>query len=265
MRSTSVPLSAAFMDGVTSQGHNVIDAGLGSTDLLYFASGWLGLPGAVFTASHNPAQYNGIKLCQAGAKPVGQDTGLRDIRRMLDQGIPPHTGAPGSASAQDLLSEYTAYLRSKVDLSGIRRLRVAVDAGNGMAGHMVPAVLGHAAGAQTLPLDIVPMYFELDGSFPNHEANPSTRATWWTSRRRSAKWARTSGWRSTATRTAASWSTRTATRYPPSAIVALIATRELAKHPGSAVVYNVITSQAVPEIITENGGIPVRCRVGTRS
>src|SRR2546430_14600937 len=138
MGPSSVPLAAAFPEGVTSQGHNVLDVGLGSTDLLYFAAGFLNLPGAVFTASHNPAQYNGIKLCKAGARPVGQDTGLRDIRRMLEHGIPAHDGRPGKVTRQDMLAEYTRYLRSLVDLSGIRRLRVAVDAANGMAGHMVP-------------------------------------------------------------------------------------------------------------------------------
>ncbi len=132
MRPSSVPLATAFTEGVTSQGHNVIDVGLGSTDLLYFASGWLNLPGAVFTASHNPAQYNGIKLCKAGARPVGQDTGLGDIRRMLETGIPSGNGRAGTVTAQDMLAEYTGYLRDQVDLSGIRRLGVAVDAANGM-------------------------------------------------------------------------------------------------------------------------------------
>ncbi len=165
MRESSIPLADAFAEGATAQGADVLDAGLGSTDLLYFASGSLDLPGAMFTASHNPARYNGIKLCRAGAAPVGQDTGLREIQALAEQDLAP-AARRGRVEQRDLLPAYAAYLRGLVDLSGIRPLTVVVDAGNGMAGHTVPAVLG------ALPLTVVPMYFELDGSFPNHEANP---------------------------------------------------------------------------------------------
>ncbi len=164
MRASSAPLSAAFAEGVTAQGADVLEAGLGSTDLLYFASGSLDLPGAMFTASHNPARYNGIKLCRAGAAPVGQDTGLREIRALAEQDLEP-AGRRGRVEQRDLLPAYADYLLGLVDLAAIRPLTVVVDAGNGMAGHTVPAVLGP-------PLTVVPLYFELDGSFPNHEANP---------------------------------------------------------------------------------------------
>jgi phosphomannomutase len=261
MRPSSEPLAAAFTEGVTGEGLDVIDVGLGSTDLLYFASGFLNLPGAVFTASHNPAQYNGIKLCRAGARPVGQDTGLREIRRALEGGGWSPAGIAGTVTRRVLLPEYTGYLRSLVDLSDIRRLRVAVDAANGMAGHMVPAVLGNAV-APALPLDIVPMYFELDGSFPNHEANPLDPANLVDLQKKVAEVGADIGLAFDGDADRCFAVDEQGQPVPPSAIVALIATRELAKRPGTAIVYNVITSQAVPDIVQENGGKPVRCRVG---
>jgi len=170
MRDSSPSLAAAFAAGVTSQGLDVVRIGLASTDQLYFASGLLDCPGAMFTASHNPAAYNGIKLCRAGAKPVGADTGLRVISDELI-GDPPadatYDGRPGTITDRDVLGEYGEFLRSLVNNSGLRPLRVAVDAGNGMAGHTAPAVFGAIDSITVLPL-----YFELDGSFPNHEANP---------------------------------------------------------------------------------------------
>src|SRR5437868_3957305 len=170
MRDSSVPLSRAFAEGVLARGVDVIEAGLGSTDMLYFAAGSLGLPGAMFTASHNPAQYNGIKMCRAGAAPVGQDTGLSEIRELAEEwsesGAPAPVAKRGTITHRDTLTDYAAHLRSLVDLTSIRPLKVVVDAGNGMGGHTVPTVF---AG---LPLTLVPMYFELDGTFPNHEANP---------------------------------------------------------------------------------------------
>jgi phosphomannomutase len=166
MRSSSAPLAEAFGHGAASQGADVIAAGLGSTDMLYYASGSLGLPGAMITASHNPAKYNGIKLCREGARPVGAETGLTQLRAMAEGGIPPAQGAPGSISSRDLLAGYAAYLKTLVDLSGIRPLKIAVDTGNGMAGYTVPKVF------EGLPVTIVPLYFELDGTFPHHEANP---------------------------------------------------------------------------------------------
>ena len=166
MRPSSEPLADAFAAGVTARGADVVHIGLASTDELYFASGSLGLPGAMFTASHNPAQYNGIKLCRAGAAPVGQDTGLADIRRLAEVGSFAVALHMGTVEHRDVLADYAAYLRGLVDLTGNRPLTVVVDAANGMAGHTVPSVLDVEG------LTVVPMYFELDGSFPNHEANP---------------------------------------------------------------------------------------------
>jgi phosphomannomutase len=267
MRASSPALAAAFAEGATGRGADVVDAGMGSTDYLYYASGALDLPGAMFTASHNPAAYNGIKLCRAGAAPVGQDTGLRQIRAWLEHGLPERSpsGAPGRATRgrgtgrvvqRDLLPDYAAYLRRLVDLSGIRRLRVVVDAGNGMAGHTVPVVL---AG---LPVELDPLYFELDGSFPNHEANPIEPENLVDVRKRVRETDADLGLAFDGDADRCFFIDERGEAVPPSAIVGLVAVRELAKHPGSAVVHNVITSQAVPEIIVEHGGTPVRTRVG---
>jgi phosphomannomutase len=259
MRASSPLLAAAFAEGATGRGADVVDAGMGSTDYLYYASGALELPGAMFTASHNPAAYNGIKLCRAGAAPVGQDTGLAQIRAWLEHGLPA-AGAratrPGRVVRRDLLPDYAAYLRRLVDLSGIRRLRVVVDAGNGMAGHTVPVVL---AG---LPVELDPLYFELDGSFPNHEANPIEPENLLDVRRRVREVGADIGLAFDGDADRCFFIDERGEAVSPSAIVGLVAVRELAKHPGSAIVHNVITSQAVPEIIVEHGGTPVRTRVG---
>ncbi|HXA12208.1 MAG TPA: phosphomannomutase/phosphoglucomutase, partial [Mycobacterium sp.] len=167
MRESSPALAAAFAAGVTCQGLDVVRIGLASTDQLYFASGLLDCAGAMFTASHNPAAYNGIKLCRAAAKPVGRDTGLTAITDDVIAGVPPYDGASGDIVDRDVLRDYGEFLRSLVNLSGMRPIRVAVDAGNGMAGHTTPAVLGPISS-----ITVEPLYFELDGSFPNHEANP---------------------------------------------------------------------------------------------
>jgi phosphomannomutase len=259
MRPSSPALAAAFAEGATGRGADVVDAGLGSTDYLYYASGALDLPGAMFTASHNPAAYNGIKLCRAGAAPVGQDTGLAQIRAWLEHGLPP-AGAratrTGRVVQRDLLPDYAAYLRRLVDLSGIRRLRVVVDAGNGMAGRTVPVVL---AG---LPVDLDALYFELDGSFPNHEANPIEPENLVDLQKRVREIDADIGLAFDGDADRCFFIDERGEAVSPSAIVALVAVRELAKHPGSPVVHNVITSQAVPEIILEHGGTPVRTRVG---
>ncbi|MDQ2638897.1 MAG: DUF3131 domain-containing protein, partial [Actinomycetota bacterium] len=167
MRASSPSLAAAFAEGVMAQGLDVVRIGLASTDQLYFASGLLDSPGAMFTASHNPAAYNGIKLCRANAKPVGKDTGLSTISDEVIAGVPDHDGPRGTITDRDVLADYGEFLRSLVNLSELRPLKVAVDAGNGMAGHTTPAVLGPMAG-----VTVEPLYFELDGTFPNHEANP---------------------------------------------------------------------------------------------
>ncbi|MDI6104350.1 phosphomannomutase/phosphoglucomutase [Actinoplanes sp. NEAU-A12] len=261
MRPSSPALAQAFAAGVTSQGVNVIDAGLGSTDMMYFAAGHLDMPGAVFTASHNPAQYNGIKLCRAGAAPIGQDTGLRDIRTLVENGIAAYDGPAGTVTNMDVLTKYAEHLRGLVDLSGIRPLKIVVDAGNGMGGHVVPAVLGDTL-LPELPLSIVPMYFELDGTFPNHEANPINPANLVDLQKAVVEHGADAGLAFDGDADRCFLVDQNGDPVPPSAIVALIATRELARVPGAAIVYNVITSKAVPEIVTEAGGMPVRCRVG---
>ena len=261
MRTSGVELSAAFAEGVTSQGVDVVDAGLGSTDLLYFAAGTLDVPGAMFTASHNPARYNGIKLCLSGARPVGQDSGLRQLRedaeRYLDEGLPASDRPAGTVSEQDLLTAYAAYLRDLVPgLDGMRPLKVVVDAGNGMAGHTVPAAF---AG---LPLDVTAMYFELDGSFPNHEANPIDPANLVDLQAEVRRTGADVGLAFDGDADRCFVVDERGEPVGPSALTALIAARELAKHPGATIIHNVITSSVVPEVVREQGGTPVRTRVG---
>ena len=266
MRESSVPLSQAFAQGATSQGADVVECGLGSTDMLYFAAGSLDVPGAMFTASHNPARYNGIKLCQAGAAPVGQESGLREIRSMIEAGIPAADVPQGMTSSRELLPEYARYLRSLVPgVESVRRLKVVVDAGNGMAGLTVPAVLGPgAAGSDQpdLPFDLVAMYFELDGSFPHHEANPidpeNLRDLQAAVRREHAD----IGLAFDGDADRCFVVDERGELVSPSALTALIASRELARAPGSTVIHNLITSRAVPELVSELGGTPVRTRVG---
>jgi len=265
MRDSGPGLLAAFAGGAMSQGADVVSIGLASTDLLYFASGRLDLPGAMFTASHNPAAYNGIKLCRAGAVPVGSDTGLVEIRelaqRYLAEGQPAPVARAGRRSERDLLADYAAYLRELVDLSVIRELTVVVDAGNGMGGYTVPAVLGDAALA-ALPLRIVPLYFELDGSFPNHEANPLDPKNLIDLQQAVVAHQADLGLAFDGDADRCFVIDADGNPVSPSAITALVAVRELAKAPGSPVIHNLITSRAVPEIITEHGGTPVRTRVG---
>jgi phosphomannomutase len=267
MRDSGPGLVAAFARGARAAGASIVEAGLGSTDLLYYASGALDLPGAMFTASHNPARYNGIKMCRAGARPIGQDTGLAEIRdraqAILDGSAPPPAAAAsqGDDESRDFLADYAAHLRGLVDLTGIRRLKVVVDAGNGMAGHTVPAVLGDAL-LPGLPLSIVPLYFELDGSFPNHEANPLEPANLVDLQAAVRKHGADIGLAFDGDADRCFVIDERGEPVSPSAITALVAVRELAKHPGATVIHNLITSRAVPEIVAEHGGVPVRTRVG---
>ncbi|MGY2032852.1 phosphomannomutase/phosphoglucomutase [Nocardia gipuzkoensis] len=257
MRDSSPALSAAFADGVLDQGLDVVHIGLASTDQLYFASGHLDCPGAMFTASHNPARYNGIKLCRAKALPVGQDTGLATVKGQLIEGVPEYTGERGSATELDLLTEYAQFLRGLVDLDGIRPLTIAVDAGNGMGGHTVPAVLG------TLPqVTIVPLYFELDGSFPNHEANPLDPANLVDLQKLVGESGADIGLAFDGDADRCFVVDENGDPVSPSAITALVAERELAKEPGAVIIHNLITSRAVPELVHELGGTPLRTRVG---
>jgi len=260
MRESGVELAQAFAQGATAQGTDVVDAGLGSTDLLYYAAGTLDVPGAMFTASHNPARYNGIKMCLAGARPIGQDTGLREIRtaaeRYLDDGIP--TGErTGSVTTCDLLADYAAYMKQLVPgIADVRRLRVVVDCGNGMGGLTVPVTF------QGLPLDVVEMYFELDGGFPNHEANPIEPANTADLQARVLAEGADLGLAFDGDADRCFVIDERGEIVSPSVLTALIAHRELAKAPGSTVIHNLITSRAVPEVVVEAGGTAVRTRVG---
>ena len=256
MRTSSAPLAAAFGRGAAGQGTEVISAGLGSTDMLYYASGSLGIPGAMITASHNPAKYNGIKLCRAGARPVGADTGLAELREMASRGVPAQPGPAAAITQRDLLSGYAAYLKTLVDLSGIRPLKVAVDAGNGMAGYTVPKVF------DGLPIDTVPLYFELDGTFPNHEANPIDPANLADLQRAVRASGADIGLAFDGDADRCFVVDERGEIVSPSVLTALIAVRELAKEPGAVIIHNLITSRAVPEIVSEHGGKPVRTRVG---
>lgn len=261
MRPSSPGLSGAFARGAAARGADVTLIGLCSTDQLYFASGIFDLPGAMFTASHNPAQYNGIKMCRAGAAPVGQDTGLADIRALVEswseQGAAPKPAAePGKVTERDTLTDYAAHLLSLVDLSAMRPLKVVVDAGNGMGGHTVPTVF------ESLPVTLVPMYFELDGTFPNHEANPLDPANIVDLQARVLSEGADLGIAFDGDADRCFVVDERGEGISPSAITALVAARELAKHPGGTVIHNLITSWSVPEVVRENGGNPVRTRVG---
>jgi len=255
MRASSGALADAFGRGVVAQGANVLAAGLGSTDMVYYGSGDRGIPGAMVTASHNPSQYNGIKLCRAGAKPVGIETGLKDIKDLAERILPP-APVPGSITPVDLLPGYADYLRKLVDISAIRPLTVAVDAGNGMAGHTVPKVF------EGLPITVVPLYFELDGTFPNHEANPIEPENLRDLQRAVVEHHADIGLAFDGDADRCFVVDERGQVVSPSVLTALIAARELAREPGATIIHNLITSRAVPEIIAERGGTPVRTRVG---
>ncbi|WP_051217994.1 phosphomannomutase/phosphoglucomutase [Nocardioides insulae] len=265
MRPSSPELVGAFAEGVTECGTDVVLIGLASTDGLYFASGRLELPGAMFTASHNPAAYNGIKMCRARALPIGRDTGLAEIRELVLAGAPVPEGATtGRIVTTDVLEEYAAHLLTLSPLPAgaegraARRLRVVVDAGNGMAGHTVPAVLEPLRDR----VDLVPLYFELDGTFPNHEANPIDPSTLVDLEERVRAERADLGLAFDGDADRCFVVDERGRAVPPSTVTALIAARELAKEPGATVIHNLITSRAVPEIVREHGGTPVRTRVG---
>ncbi|MRK01003.1 phosphomannomutase/phosphoglucomutase [Aeromicrobium sp. S22] len=258
MRDTSPLLVEAFSDGVRAQGGNVISIGLASTDLLYFASGDLDLPGAMITASHNPAEYNGIKLCRAGAKPIGYDTGLSAIAEKATE-LLTRTELPeptGSYEESDALSRYAEYLHKIVPVPAGRRLKVVADAGNGMAGHTVPSVFA------SLDVQLHPMYFELDGTFPNHDANPLDHSTLVDLQAKVRETSADIGLAFDGDADRCFVIDERGEVVSPSAITALIAHRALLTTPGATILHNVITSKAVPEIITENGGTAVRTPVG---
>jgi phosphomannomutase len=256
MRPSSPGMAGAFAEGASAAGADVVMIGLASTDQLYFASGHLGHPGAMFTASHNPARYNGIKLCRSLARPVGLDTGLAEIRDLVI-GHPSPVGAVGDISEHDVLEAYAAHLVALAPVSG-RRLKVVVDAGNGMAGHTAPAVFARLGAA----VELVPMYFELDGTFPHHEANPIDPANLVDLERRVLAEKADLGLAFDGDADRCFLVDERGRAVSPSTLTALIAARELAREPGATIIHNLITSRAVPEIVTELGGTPVRTRVG---
>lgn len=272
MRPSGPELVGAFADGMAARGVDVITIGLCSTDGLYFASGKLGIPGAMFTASHNPAEYNGIKLCRAGARPVGQDSGLSRVRDLASQylrdGVPaPAEGAAtGEVTEQDLLGDYASFLRGLVDLSGIRPLKVVVDAGNGMGGFTAPAVLGTGAGLPELPLEVVPLYFELDGTFPNHEANPLEPENLRDLQKAVVEHGADIGLAFDGDADRCFVVDENGDPVSPSAITALVGLREIEREKAEGrtptVIHNLITSMVVPDLVTAAGAKAVRTRVG---
>ncbi|WOH94842.1 phosphomannomutase/phosphoglucomutase [Corynebacterium urealyticum] len=255
MRDSSPGLGAAFIEGVTAQGLDAVNLGLTSTDELYYAAGVGECPGAMFTASHNPAQYNGIKLCRAGAKPVGQGTGLERIVEELVAGVPSYDGEPGTSSEKDVLDGYADYLLSLVPMD-IRPLKVAVDAGNGMGGLTVPAVFGK------LPVELKNLYFELDGNFPNHEANPLEPKNLVDLQKFTVDNGCDLGIAFDGDADRCFIVDENGDAVSPSTVCAMIAERYLGQNPGATIIHNLITSKSVPEIVSELGGTPVRTRVG---
>jgi phosphomannomutase len=255
MRPSSPELADAFARGAAAAGADTVHIGLAATDQLYFASGRMGRAGAMVTASHNPARYNGFKLCRAGAAPVGEDTGLAAIRDAM--GTTPAPGRPGLVSTVDVLADYAGFLLELAPVTG-RPLKVVVDAGNGMAGLTAPAVFDRLAGQVTL----VPMYFELDGTFPHHEANPIDPENLRDLQRRVVAEGADVGLAFDGDADRCFLVDERGRPVSPSTVTALIAARELAREPGATIIHNLITSRAVPEIVRELGGVPHRTRVG---
>ena len=256
MRPSSPVFADAFSAGVTSQGLNVIRIGLASTDLLYFAAGKLDFPGAMFTASHNPAEYNGIKLCLSGARPIGKESGLLTIERYVVEGSPIDFRSVGKERNEDMLTAYVDHLLSLVDLSEIRPLKIVIDAGNGMAGHTAPAVFAR------LNCEVIPLFFELDGTFPNHEANPIDAKNLKDLQKAVKKHGADIGLAFDGDADRCFLVDENGDLVNPSTLTALIADRELKKNPGANIIYNLISSRAVVEIVEENGGKAIRSRVG---
>jgi phosphomannomutase len=255
MRPSSPELSRAFAEGAMQAGADVTLIGLCSTDGLYFASGHLDRAGAMFTASHNPAQYNGIKMCRTRAQPIGMETGLAEIRDRVASGETLTAATPGSLDEIDLLADYASYLLGLAPVVG-RHLKIAVDAGNGMGGLTTPAVLSQ------IDAEVVPLYFELDGTFPNHEANPIEPDNLVDLQACVREHGADIGLAFDGDADRCFLVDEKGDLVSPSVLTALIAARELAKEPGAVIIHNLITSRAVPEIVTELGGKPVRTRVG---
>jgi len=259
MRPSSDDLATAFADGLNSQGIDAIRIGLASTDMLYFASGSLNLPGAMFTASHNPAAYNGIKLAKSGARPIGAESGLLRIKALMSQDIPMKLGPIGVTTVRELLNDYVDFLLTLFapdEFSSGRTLKVVVDAGNGMAGFTAPALMAR------LNVELIPLYFELDGNFPNHEANPIDPKNLVDLVKAVKKNKADIGLAFDGDADRCFLVDELGQLVNPSALTSLIAIRELKRRPGSTIIYNLISSNAVPEIVEEHGGQPLRSRVG---
>jgi len=272
MRESSPVLATAFIAGATARGGSVRHIGLCSTDMVYFASGQWDMPAVMFTASHNPASYNGIKFSRRLAQGISVKSGLAEIRdraiEFLDTGISPAVDGVGHTTHHDVLADYAAYLRSLVDITTTRPLRVVVDAANGMAGLTVPAVLAEAAGLPVLPLEVIPLYFELDGSFPNHEANPLEPENLVDLQKAVLMHQADMGLAFDGDADRCFVIDETGAPVTPSAVAALVAQREILRVQGLGeatpirVIHNLICSKTVSEVIAENGGEPVRTQVG---
>ena len=259
MRPSSDDLATAFTDGLNSQGIDAIRIGLASTDMLYFASGSLNLPGAMFTASHNPAAYNGIKLAKSGARPIGAESGLLRIKDLMSREIPMKLGPIGVTTERELLNDYVDFLLSLFgddEFTTGLKLKVVVDAGNGMAGFTAPALMSR------LNVELIPLYFELDGNFPNHEANPIDPKNLVDLVKAVKKEKADIGLAFDGDADRCFLVDELGQLVNPSALTSLIAIRELKRRPGSTIIYNLISSKAVPEIVEEHGGKSLRSRVG---
>lgn len=270
MRDSSVEFVEAFIEGANARGADAINLGLCSTDECYFASGYLDAAAAMFTASHNPATYNGIKLSRAGARGISMDTGLSAIlaraEKYLASGIE-EVDEPGFSSEHEIMGEYASYLRQLVDLSSIRPLKIVIDAANGMGGLTAPSVLGTSANLAKLPLEIVPLYFELDGSFPNHEANPLDPKNLVDLQKAVLQHKADVGLAFDGDADRVFVIDEKGQPVTPSAIAAIVSLSEIAraKEKGDtniSVLHNLLTSRAVAELIEGAGAKPVRTRVG---
>lgn len=256
MRPSSAPLATAFAAGALSNGMDVIRLGLASTDMLYFASGKLNMPGAMFTASHNPAQYNGIKLCKSGARPIGKESGLQIIERNVFDGSPILPRSMGTESERNMLDDYAEYLLSLVDVANIRTLKIVIDAGNGMAGYTAGPVF------EKINAEVIELFFDLDGTFPNHDANPIDPKNLEDLQKAVKEHKADIGLAFDGDADRCFLVDEKGEIVNPSTLTGLISARELERYPNSNVIYNLISSRSVPEIIAENGGIPIRSRVG---
>ena len=255
-RLTSPELAAAIAEGATSRGVDVVDIGLASSDLMYFASGALDLPGVMVTASHNSKQYNGLKFCLERAKPVSEDTGLADIRAIVETGNRPRVASSGTVERRSMLDAYVEHVLTFVDATTIRPLTVVIDTANGMGGLVAPAVL------ERLPVKVISLFPELDGTFPNHRADPMDPDN--------KRWLRDAvlergadiGLAFDDDADRVFLVDERAQDVTGSSVTAFIAQAMLRRDPGATILYNLICSWAVPEVIRENGGTPIRTRVG---